>query len=261
MNEKDSRHIERYSRQVMLPEIGGEGQRRLSAASVAVVGAGGLGSPVLYCLASAGVGHIRIIDSDTVDITNLNRQFVHSQDDIGRQKAQSAMEALARYNHDIEICADAVALDADNAEELLAGHDLVLSCVDNKKTRHILNGVCVRGGVPLIDGGIRGFEGYVLIVLPGVTPCYQCIFPQKDQQEADAGIGVLGATAGVLGSLMATEAIKRIVGIPAQACFYFVDLLSSRITTIQAKKDPGCPVCAPERTAKNLAPWPRRGFI
>jgi len=239
--------ISRYSRQIMLSEIGENGQRRLSAAKVAVVGAGGLGSPALYYLASAGVGHIKIIDSDVVDFTNLSRQCIHFEDDIGRKKSQSAKDKLERYNRDIYICATTVAIRDENVRECLEGYHIVLSCADNRKARYLLNSACVHGNIPLIDGGIRGFEGYVLTVLPGVTPCYQCTFPPKGQDEMTGGIGVLGAAAGVLGSMMATEAIKHIVGIPVHSHFYFVDLLSNRIAPIQAKKAPDCPVCSMNR--------------
>jgi len=233
----------RYSRHVLLSEIGDKGQQRLSATRAAVVGVGGLGSPVLYYLASAGVGQITIIDSDTVDSSNLNRQFIHFEADIGREKARSAREKLEQYNRDIQIHATAVALDDDNAREYLRGHDIVVSCVDSKKTRRLINSVCMSANTPLIDGGVQGFEGYVLTVLPGVTPCYQCIFPSKGNDEDTDGVGVLGAATGVLGSMMATEAIKHIAGISMHAHFYFVDLLSNRITPIRAKRAPDCPAC------------------
>ena len=240
----------RYARQIILPEIGSEGQRRLSSAKVAVIGAGGLGSPVLYYLASAGVGVVHIFDSDTVELTNLNRQFIHFQSDIGREKSQSAKEKLERYNKDIQVSASTVRLDAENVRVLLAGFHLALSCVDNTKTRYLLNSACAQSGIPLVDGGIRGFEGYVLSVTPGVTPCYQCIFPGKGQWEnADVSrqhvesAGVLGAAAGILGSMMALEAIKHIAGIPIQPHFYYVDLLSCGITPITAKRVPDCPAC------------------
>lgn len=233
----------RYERQIALPEIGEKGQRKLSAARVVVVGAGGLGSPVLYCLASAGVGHIKIIDSDRLDITNLNRQFLHFESDIGRQKALSAQEKLARYNPDIYVHSVAVALDSANTTKQLSGYDIVLSCVDNKKARYLLNRACVNGGIPLVDGGLRGFEGYVLTVLPGVTPCYHCLFPQKKGKDPSGIPGVLGAVAGVIGSMMAVEAVKHIAGIPIDSYFHYVDTLSFRVTPIAAKRRPDCLVC------------------
>ena len=236
-------NINRYERQIILPEIGEEGQLRLSSSKAAVIGAGGLGSPVLYSLASAGVGHIKIIDSDSVDITNLNRQFIHFENDVGREKSQSAKEKLERYNHDIKIETVTVRLDGENIREHLTGYDVVLSCVDNKKTRCLLNNACVMCNIPFIDGGIQGFEGYILTVIPGVTACYQCIFPIKEQLQNSGDVGVLGAATGALGSMMALETIKYIVGIPILSHFCYVDLLSWRITPIEVERNAECPVC------------------
>ena len=237
---------QRYERQTRLPEIGEAGQASLSSAKAVVIGAGGLGSPVLYYLAAAGVGTVRIIDSDTVDITNLNRQIIHFEEDIGRDKTQAAKEKLQRLRSDMRINTFSARLDENNAAELLSGYDIVISCVDNIITRYILNSSCAVAGVPLINGGVQGFEGYVMTVLPGDTPCYECVFPRVDGDcQADTeNIGVLGAVAGVLGSMMAVEAIKVITGIPVDPYFYYVDLLSCRISPIAAKRAPDCPACA-----------------
>jgi len=235
--------MDRYSRHIMLPEIGEEGQRRLSSAKAVVAGAGGLGSPVLYYLASAGIGQIKIIDSDIVDIANLNRQIIHFENDIGKEKTRSAKEKLGQYNHDIQVRTANVLLNEENAGEHLSGYDLVISCVDNKKTRYLTNSACVNHNIPFIDGGIQGFEGYILTVFPGVTPCYQCIFPQESQTKQAGAIGVLGAAAGVLGSMMAMEAIKYIAGIPIASHLHYVDLLDWRITPVTAKRNLDCPAC------------------
>jgi len=223
----------------MLAEIGVEGQRRLADAKVAVVGAGGLGAPVLYSLASAGVGTIKIIDSDTAELTNLNRQFIHFEGDIGKPKAMSAKEKLVRYNS--VICVETVVkeLNHSNAQALLADCDLVISCVDNKQTRHLINSVCINENIILIDGGISGFEGYVLTVLPGVSPCYACMFAHGEETKS----GVLGAAAGVIGSLMAVEAIKILVGIPITRYLHYIDTLGFRVRPIAAEKRANCPVC------------------
>jgi len=230
----------RYEKQLLLPEVGTEGQRRLTASRVAVVGAGGLGSPVLYALVSAGIGFIRIVDSDAVEISNLNRQFLHVESDIGRAKSLSAKEKLERYNSAICVEAIAARLDEENARELLADCDLVVSCVDNKQARQLMNRVCVRENIALIDGGVQGFEGYVLTVLPGVTPCRACVFPNGKE---DKSVGVLGAAAGVIGSLMAVEAFKHLVGIPIDSYFHYVDGLGFRLTPLKAEKLTDCPVC------------------
>jgi len=235
--------IDRYQRHIVLPQIGIDGQRRLSSARVAVVGAGGLGSPGLFYLASAGVGHLSIIDSDIIDITNLNRQFIHSEDDIGKEKSVSAMEALKRYNSEIDVSAVSITLDEDNARRLLERFDFVLSCVDNTSTRYILNRACIRNRVPLIDGGVEGFGGYVLSVQPGITPCYQCIFPENSLIDKQRDAGVLGAAAGVIGSLMAVVAIKAVLGMQTETFLHYVDLLSYRLAPITVKKSLDCPVC------------------
>lgn len=237
--------ISRYERHIILPEIGEEGQQKLSSAKAVVVGAGGLGSAVLYYLASAGIGHIKIIDSDIVEITNLNRQFIHFESDIGREKSLSAKEKLQQYNHEISISSVTVRLNDENIQEYLSGYDVVVSCVDNKPTRYLLNSSCVKSGIPLIDGGVRGFEGYTLTVLPGVTPCYHCIFPVPDKSTAVTG--VLGATAGVIGSMMAVQTIKVLLGIRMDSYFHYIDLFSFNIIPMQAQRNPDCPVCNSHR--------------
>ena len=235
----------RYKRQVGLPEIGEDGQNRLASAKAAVIGAGGLGSPVLYYLAAAGVGRITIIDHDTVDITNLNRQILHFEDDLGREKAQSSKEKLQRFNRDIRINASTFKLTEDNAWELLSGHDMAISCLDNNMARCILNAACIKSGIPMVNGGVQGFEGYVMVVLPGITPCYQCIFPGygANERQGTEEVSVLGATAGVVGSMMAVEAIKVLLGVPISPYFYYIDLMTSAIVPVGAKKADDCTVC------------------
>jgi adenylyltransferase/sulfurtransferase len=234
---------ERYGRQIIMPDIGKDGQEKLAAARVLVIGAGGLGSPVLYYLAAAGVGHIHIVESDSVDITNLNRQFLHFEKDIGREKSLSAAEKLTEFNSGIEISSSSLRLTEENARECVSGYDLVISCVDNLWTRILLNKSCVESGVPLVDGGVQGFEGYVLTVIPGVTPCRQCIFPGERERENRGPIGILGSTAGVAGSIMAAEAVKYLTGIREDFKLLIFDLRSLEFTSVMAKADPLCPVC------------------
>jgi molybdopterin/thiamine biosynthesis adenylyltransferase len=233
--------LERYKRQIILPEIGTKGQERLSASKALVVGTGGLGSPVLYYLTAAGVGHIHIMDSDTVEITNLNRQFLHFEQDIGSEKSRSAKNKLTQFNGEIEVSASTIRLKEENVQESIAGYDIVISCVDNVQTRILLNKNCVQCGIPLVDGGAQGFNGYIMLVLPGITPCYHCIFPEAKQEPGS--IGVLGATAGVIGSIMAAQAIKYLIGTLNGFEFLYVDLSSLSFTSIQAKRNPTCPVC------------------
>jgi len=234
----------RYSRHEMIPEIGTKGQQKLTAASVSVVGAGGLGSPVLYYLASAGFGNIKIIDSDVVDISNLNRQFIHFESDIGKQKDHSAKRKLEQYNSDISITTQCVRLDFNNASEFLKNSNIIVTCVDNTETRYIVNKFCVDNRIPYVDGGVTGFDGYVLTVLPGVCPCYQCIFPKKKKEGKNKSFGVLGASAGVIGSFIAMQTIKQITGICIDTYFYYIDTKLMSISPIPIEKHPGCPVCA-----------------
>jgi adenylyltransferase/sulfurtransferase len=234
---------ERYGRQLIMPDIGKGGQEKLAAARVLVVGAGGLGSPVLYYLAAAGVGHIHIVESDSVDISNLNRQFLHFEKDIGREKSLSAVEKLTEFNSGIEITSSSSRLTEENARECILGYDIVIACVDNLRTRILLNKSCVQCGIPLVDGGVQGFEGYVLTVIPGVTPCRQCIFHGERERENRGPIGILGATAGTAGSVMAAQAIKYLVGIREDFKLLIFDLRSLEFTAVKAKADPSCPVC------------------
>lgn len=235
----------RYARQIMLPEIGESGQRRLSAARFAVVGAGGLGSPVLYALAGAGIGHIRIFDADTVDMSNLNRQFMHFETDLGSLKAVSAARKMKLYNSETELFPFALRIDDQNVRERLADVDLVISCVDNSETRLLLNRFCIESGIALIDGGVAGFEGYTLRVLPGVGPCYQCLFPRGNAKPG----GVIGASAGVVGSMMAVLAIRHHLELDTGPHLHYIDLQAFRITSIESARKEDCPVCGEKKRA------------
>lgn len=232
---------ERYERQLLIPQITEKEQAMLASARVAVVGAGGLGSPVLYYLAAAGVGALHIIDEDTVMISNLNRQFLHFEEDIGRLKTDSAKDKLSRFNREIKITAAAIRLDEKNISAEISGFDLIASCVDNYPTRRLMNEFCVQSGLPMIDGGILGFSGYVMLVQPGETPCYSCIYPDTPQNVGK--IGVLGATAGTVGAMMAAQTVKYLIGIREGFQFTFIDLLTFSFDAIDIKRNPDCPVC------------------
>lgn len=233
--------FERYQKQIIIPQITKNGQKKLAGSHVLVVGAGGLGSPVLYYLAAAGVGHIHIIDRDRVDITNLNRQFLHFEKDIGNLKVDSAKEKLSCFNSTLEITTTACLLDEKNAGDLITGKDLVISCVDNFETRYLLNKTCVKNKATMVDGGVNGFYAYVLTVIPGVTPCYNCIYPEELQSRET--FGVLGATAGVAGTLMAMQAIKYLIGIREGFQFTYIDLLSFSFYSMEAKRNSSCAIC------------------
>jgi adenylyltransferase/sulfurtransferase len=194
----------------------------------------------LYYLAAAGVGRISIVDPDQVAITNLNRQFLHFEEDIGRSKVQSAAEKLSRFNSGAVFHTIGASVDRQNAESLIAGHDIVLSCVDNYETRILLNRACIRSGIPLVDGGVNSLSGYALTVLPG-SPCYECIFPGKPAIRSESG--VLGATAGVVGSIMAAQAVKFLAGIREGSGFLLIDLLTLSFQAIRTNIRADCPSC------------------
>lgn len=241
--------LERYARHIVLREIGGQGQRALCAARVAVVGAGGLGSPALLYLAAAGVGRLTVIDDDRVSLSNLQRQVLHRDRDVGRPKVDSAVGALGELNPGVAVEPVDARLDAANAGALLAGHDLVLDGSDGFGTRRLVNETCARLRIPLVSGAIGRWEGQVSVFRPWLGgPCYACVFPQSPsaaQVPACAEAGVLGALAGVIGSLMAAEAVKLIVGAgePLDGRLLLWDALDAEARTFRVARREGCPVC------------------
>jgi adenylyltransferase/sulfurtransferase len=239
--------LERYARHIVLREIGGPGQGKLSRARVLCVGAGGLGSPALLYLAAAGVGTLGVVDDDEVSLSNLQRQVLHATDRIGDRKTDSARAGLAAVNPHVEVEAHPVRLNADNADALIGAYDIVLDGSDNFGTRHLVNAVCVRLGKPLIAAAIGQWEGQLSVYgAPG--PCYACVFPETPAAglaPSCSEAGVLGALAGVMGALQAAEALKRIVGagdgLSGRLLLY--DALWAEFRTIAVKRDPDCPVC------------------
>jgi len=234
---------DRYSAQTVLDQIGPEGQKKLARASVVVVGAGGLGCPVLTYLVAAGVGRVGMIDADTVSLGNLNRQFLHSEADIGRPKVVSAREKLTAINSSVEIVAHEEFVTDDNAETLLAGYDVVLGAVDSLETRSVINRAAAALGLPYIDGGVNGFCGSVIFSLPKKTPCLNCVFPNGGTKRKAAG--VVGATAGVVGSLQANVALMWLLDRrnPIEGKLLFYDGLSMSVDVIDIKRDVNCPIC------------------
>lgn len=209
------KELSRYERQFCMDEIGTKGQERLKNARVLVVGAGGLGSPAAFYLAGAGVGTIGIVDEDIVGLSNLNRQILHGGTRIGRNKAKSAKETLQELNDQIVVEAFPTRLTEKNISILLKNYDFVLDCVDNYKTRFLINDACVKEKKPFCHGGVLRFEGQVFTYVPGEGPCFRCIFEEEPDAESIATadqVGILGATAGVIGSIQALEAIKYILG-------------------------------------------------
>lgn len=236
--------IERYARHLVLREVGGPGQQKLKAARVLIVGVGGLGSPTALYLAAAGVGTLILVDPDAVDASNLQRQILYSEADIGRPKAEAAADRLAQLNSHIFVAGFAHAFDNSTADELCGGVDLVLDGTDDFHVRYAVNAACVRHHKPLVSGAIGRWTGQVGIF--GSRPCYRCLVPEiPPDAETCVAVGVVGALAGVVGSMMALETIKLIVaaGEPLTGRLLVYDALSAETRTVRVGADPECPVC------------------
>lgn len=252
----DTDFAERYSRHLRLPQVGVDGQRRLEAARVLLIGAGGLGSPAAYYLAAAGVGALRIADDDVVDRSNLQRQILHTESSIGTPKVESAARTLSALNPRTAIEPVAERVGSANVERLLEGVDVVVDGADNFPARYLLNDACVKLGKPLVYGAVHRFEGQASVFDAGRhrghAPCYRCLFPEPPPPEAApncAEAGVLGVLPGVIGLIQATEAIKLIlgIGVPLRGRLLHFDALSMRFRETRLAADPDCPVCAPGR--------------
>ena len=244
---------ERYSRHLLLPEVGVEGQRRLEGSRVLMIGAGGLGSPAAFYLAAAGVGHLRIADDDVVDRSNLQRQILHTEARIGEPKVASAQATLGALNPRTQVEAVQVRVTSDNLERLLDGVDVVLDGADNFPVRYLLNDACVKLGIPLVYGAVQRFEGQVSVFDAGrhrgELPCYRCLFPEPPPPEFApncAEAGVLGVLPGVIGLLQATEVVKLLLGIGDSLAGRLLqfDALSMRFRETRLRHDPDCAVCA-----------------
>ncbi len=236
--------ILRYSRNVMLPEVGWAGQERLRAARVAVVGAGGIGSPALYYLAAAGVGHISIIDGDAVETSNLQRQILHRVNDLGRRKVDSARDTILALNPHCRLQLHDTRLDAANIRDILTENDLVLDAGDNFETRLLVADCCWLGKIPLISAAVGGFHGLLLVMDPAPgNPCYRCLLPQSPPPARQEGI--LGAVAGVMGCLQAMEAMKLLLGRKSDLTRRLLayDALKCRFRQVSRVKRPECSLC------------------
>jgi molybdopterin/thiamine biosynthesis adenylyltransferase len=236
--------LERYSRQLVLPQWSEAAQRALGEASVLVVGAGALGSPVATYLAGAGVGRLGIVDEDAVELSNLHRQHLHFTPDIGVPKAHSAAAKLGFLNNDVVIEPYQAAFN----EAMLEGQDLVVDCTDAFATRYAINAACCAAGIPLVEGGVVGTSGLVMTIRPGESACYRCAFPQPPADGAVpscAEAGVLGPAAGVIGSLQALEALKLLAGLPGTLtdAFLQVDLATYEFLRVSVRRRDGCPDC------------------
>jgi len=234
--------LERYDRQIMLTEIGEEGQEKLKRASVFIAGAGGLGSPAAIYLTAAGIGRIRLVDHDRVDRSNLNRQVLHWDNDIGRSKVESATEKLKRLNPEVEIEAIKETITEANLAELLAGFDLIVDAMDNLPTRYLLNKAALDNNIPFFHGAIYGFEGRAMTIIPHKTACLRCVYRGVIPEEK---FPVIGVTPAVIGCIQATEVIKYIVGIGELLTDKLLnyDALNMEFTEFKVKKDPHCKHC------------------
>ena len=249
--------VARYSRHVILPEVGMEGQLKLKAARVLCIGAGGLGSPVALYLAAAGVGTIGVVDFDKVDYSNLQRQIIHGTPDVGRSKLESAKERLNALNPEVEGVTHEMAVSSQNALELFADYDLVVDGTDNFPTRYLVNDACVLSGKPNIYGSIYRFEGQASVFATADGPCYRCMFPEPPPPglvPSCAEGGVLGILPGVVGTIQATEAVKVILGAgePLIGRFLLFDALKMRFRELKVRKNPECPICGDHPTVTEL---------
>lgn len=250
----------RYSRQIILKEFGQEGQEKLEKSRILVAGAGGLGSPALLYLASAGVGTIGIADFDTVGISNLNRQVLHNTPDLGKKKVDSAEETLKSLNPGVTVIKHPVRLNIDNVEEMIGMYDIIIDATDNFTSRYLISDCCHFLKKPSIEGAAVSFDGILMTIIPGKSPCYRCLYPEPPQDgvvPTCSNTGILGAITGIIGSLQALEAIKVILGIG--------ETLSGRILTFDGlgltfrdlkwKKRQGCPLCGEDPVITELAQY------
>ncbi len=249
--------IRRYARHIILPEVGGVGQARLLEAKVLVIGAGGLGSPVILYLAAAGIGTIGVVDDDEVDLSNLQRQIVHTTGRIGQAKVESARAMAAEVNPDVRLVPHRLRLDKDNAAELIGRYDVVADGSDNFATRFLVNDACWLAGKPLVSAAILRFDGQLSTYRHG-GPCYRCLFrepPPPGQIPTCAEAGVLGAIAGTMGALQATEVLKEVLGIgdSMSGRLLIYDALATSFRTVKVRPDPECPLCGATPTITDLS--------
>jgi adenylyltransferase/sulfurtransferase len=249
--------LNRYSRHFLLPEVGEEGQAKLLGARVLCIGAGGLGSPVAFYLAAAGVGTIGIVDHDVVDISNLQRQILHTNDRVGMPKTESAKMTLTALNPDINVVEHRARVDSSNILDLLADYDIVVDGCDNFPTRYLVNDACVMTGTPNVHGSIFQFEGQVTVFTPGDGPCYRCLFPEPPPPELAPSCqeaGVLGVLPGLVGCIQALETMKLILGVgePLVGRLAHVETLGMNVRILKLKRDSACPMCGDDPTITEL---------
>ena len=244
---------QRYSRHLLIPEIGERGQLKLLQSSVLLIGAGGLGSPAALYLAAAGVGTLGIVDSDVVDATNLQRQILHNTERLGRPKVESARETITALNPDVKVNAYQERLSSENIDRIISGYDVIVDGADNFPTRYLVNDASVKHRIPVVHGSIYRFEGQATVFKPFEGPCYRCLFhepPPPELAPSCAEAGVLGVLPGIVGSIQANEAIKLLLGIgePLIGRYLLFDALDTTFREVKLRRDPECPVCGEHPT-------------
>ena len=260
MIEFTDEQIERYSRHIILPEVGGSGQQKMLEARVLLLGAGGLGSPAAYYLAAAGIGNLGIVDFDQVDLSNLQRQIIHSTERIGMLKTESAKKTIQALNPDVNVTLYNEKMDSSNIMSLIKDYDYVVDGSDNFPTRYLVNDACVMKNKTLIHGSIYRFEGQVTVFKPGDGPCYRCLYPEPPPPgmvpNCQEG-GVLGVLAGVIGNLQVVEVLKLVLGIgkPLVGKLLIYDALNTEFRNLRLRKDTNCPICSEKPTIKELVDY------
>ncbi|MSQ12785.1 MAG: molybdopterin-synthase adenylyltransferase MoeB [Dehalococcoidia bacterium] len=253
------KQVKRYSRHIIMASVGSKGQRKLLQSKVLIIGAGGLGSPSAVYLTLAGVGTVGIVDFDTVDISNLQRQILHHDSDVGRPKVVSARETLKSFNPDVNVVTHETRLTSENAMEIISQYDVVVNGADNFPARYLVNDACYLLGKPLVDGSILIFDGQATVFMPG-KGCYRCLFPEPPPPGAVpncAEAGVLGALTGLVGSIQATETLKLLMGIgePLVSRLLLIDGLAMDFRSVKLRRNVKCPLCGDNPTVKELVDY------
>ncbi|MHA1199499.1 MAG: HesA/MoeB/ThiF family protein [Candidatus Heimdallarchaeaceae archaeon] len=247
----DERELEKYNRQIIISNFGIQGQEKLKSSKVCIIGLGGLGSSIAYYLATAGIGSLGLIDQDQVELSNLNRQILHYEEDKGKAKTLSAFEKITKLNPDVKIVEHSVTLDSSNIEKLLSDYDFVIEASDNFETKFLVNDICCKLGIPFVIGGVYQFEGQMMTVIPGKSACYRCMFkeiPTPGSYPTTSEDGVIGTIAGFFGIIEANEAIKYLVFRDSQKLLVnkimYVDLQYNSYETFQIERDNNCKSCS-----------------
>ncbi len=262
MSDLTKEQIERYIRQIILPDFGERGQKKLQDGRVLVAGTGGLGSPAAFYLAAAGIGTLGIVDDDMVELSNLQRQILHSTPDIGSRKTASAAEKLSALNPDVTVVQHKLRVNSVNIRGLIRDYHIVLDCTDNFPARFLFNDACVMEKKPLVHAGVFQFEGQAMTVVPGAGPCYRCIFPEPPPPgliPTGRRAGILGCVAGVLGTIQATEAIKILLGIgePLVGTLLIYSAREMNFRRVAIPRDKNCAVCGDRPTITELIDYER----